>query len=171
MKPFTMKTGTYCAAMKHAPTLLTILLLTLCISVPTSATPIVKDGKAMAEIVIPKDANPIVIAAATEFQNIIAKMSGAKLDIVNEPSGKVQTKVWFGENEMTKKIGMDLKEVKYDGYKIIVKGDDVIAAGVDVEWYQYYGLSEDNLYRVADKWLKHTGGHKKCSPLVMGGLQ
>ena len=98
-------------------------------------------------------------------------MSGAKLEIVSELTGKVKTKVWFGENEITKKLGLDLKEVKYDGYKIIVKGDDVIAAGVDVEWYKHYGLSEDNLYKVADKWLQHTGGHKWRSPMFMEGLR
>ena len=156
--------------MKPRLTLFPSLLLTFCFSGPLSAAPLVKDGKATAEIVIPKDANPIVKAAATEFQDIIAKMSGAKLEIVSELTGKVKTKVWFGENELTKKLGLDLKEVKYDGYKIIVKGDDVIAAGVDVEWYKHYGLSEDNLYKVADKWLQHTGGHKWRSPMFMEGL-
>ena len=140
------------------------MFLALCFAVTLSAAQIVKDGKAAAEIVIPKDANPIVKTAATEFQDIIAKMSGAKLDIVNEPSGKVKSKVWFGENEMTKKLGLDLKDVKYDGYKIIVKGDDVIAAGVDVEWYKFYGFCDDNLYNTAANWLKHTGGHKWGSP-------
>ena len=119
------------------------MLLAFSFAVTLSAAQIVKDGKATAEIVIPKDANPIVKTAATEFQDIIAKMSGAKLDIVNEPSGNVKVKVWFGENEMTKKLGLDLKDVKYDGYKIIVKGDDVIAAGVDIEWYKYYWLCDD----------------------------
>ncbi len=135
------------------------------------AVDLVKDGKATAEIVIPKDANPIVKTAATEFQDIIAKMSGAKLDIVNEPSGNVKSKVWFGENEMTKKLGLDLKDVKYDGYKIIVKGDDIIAAGVDIEWYKYYGFSDDILYQAQDKWLKHTGGHKWRAPMVMEPLR
>ena len=90
------------------------MLLAFSFAVTLSAAQIVKDGKATAEIVIPKDANPIVKTAATEFQDIIAKMSGAKLDIVNEPSGKVKGKIWFGENEMTKKLGLDLKDVKYD---------------------------------------------------------
>src|SRR5690606_13390498 len=128
------------------------------------AAQVVKDGRATAEIVIPKDANPIVLTAAEEFQTIMAKMSGAKLEIVNEPTGKAKTKVWFGENEMTKKLGLDLKDVKYDGYKIIVKGDDIIAAGVDIEWYKFYGFSEDNLYKVEDKWKEHNGGHKWRSP-------
>lgn len=152
-----------------------ILLIALCIF-PTlaetlSAAQIVEDGKATAEIVIPKDANPIVKTAATEYQNIITKMSGAKLEIVNEPTGKVKTKIWFGENEMTRKLGLDLKDVKYDGYKIIVKGNDVIAAGVDIEWYKYYGFSDDNLNNVAAKWLKHNGGHNWRSPMFMYAIQ
>lgn len=146
------------------------MFLAFSFAVTLSAAQIVKDGKATAEIVIPKDANPIMKTAATEFQGIIEKMSGAKLDIVDEPTGKFQTKVWFGENEMTRKLGLDLKDVKYDGYKIIVKGDNIIAAGVDIEWYKYYGFSEDNLSQVADKWLKHTGGHKWRSPMFMVSL-
>ena len=54
--------------MKPRLTLFPSLLLTFCFSGPLSAAPLVKDGKATAEIVIPKDANPIVKAAATEFQ-------------------------------------------------------------------------------------------------------
>lgn len=157
--------------MKTCTALLASLLLTLSFSAPLSAAPIVKDGTATAEIVIPKDANPIVKTAAKEFQGIIAKISGAKLEIVSEPTGKVKTRVWFGENEMTRKLGLDLKDVKNDGYKIIVKGDDVIAAGVDIEWYQHFGLSEGTLYKVEDKWLKHTGGHQWRSPMFMNGLQ
>ena len=36
--------------MKHAHTLITILLLTFCFSVPVSAAPLVKDGKATAAL-------------------------------------------------------------------------------------------------------------------------
>jgi len=147
-----------------------LLLLTFCFTLPLSATQVVKDGQAKAEIVIPKDANPIVKTAATEFQGIIEKMSGAKLEIVDEPTGKFQTKIWFGENEMTKKLGLDLKDVKYDGYKIIVKGDDIIAAGVDIEWYKYYGFNDDSLWQGQDKWLKHTGGHKWRPAQIMEPL-
>ena len=46
--------------MKDTPKLLTLLLLTFCSSAPLSAAPIVKDGKATAEIILPNDANPIV---------------------------------------------------------------------------------------------------------------
>ena len=141
--------------------------LTLLFAVTLSAAPIVKDGKATAEIVVPASASPIVKTAAMEFQNIIAKMSGAKLEIVNEPTGQFKSKVWFGENEMTKKLGLDLSDVKYDGYKIIVKGDDIIAAGVDKEWYKFYGLSEYNLKSVAAKWKEHIGGHNWRAPMFM----
>lgn len=147
-----------------------ILLSVLGFSTTVPAAQIVKDGKATAEIVIPKDANPIVITATTVFQNIIEKMSGAKLEIVNEPTGKVKSKVWFGDNQMTEKLGLSLKDVKYDGYKIIAKGDNVIAAGVDIEWYKYYGFSEDNLNKVEDKWHEHTG-HNWRSPMFMYSLQ
>lgn len=149
--------------------LLSLLLVT---SVGLKAdVSLVTNGKPIAEIVIPKDANSIVTTAATEFQDIIAKMSGAKLDIVNEPTDKVKTKVYFGENEMTKKLGLDLKDVKYDGYKIIVKGDNIIAAGVDIEWYKYYGFSDANLGITSDNWMEHNGGHKWRSPMFMYSLQ
>ena len=78
--------------MKYTFTLCAILLPAYCFSVPLSAAPIVKNGKATAEIVLPKDANPIVKRAATEFQDIIARMSGAQLDSVNEPTGKAYNK-------------------------------------------------------------------------------
>lgn len=148
-----------------------LFILTLSFSATLSATQIVKEGNAKAEIVIPKNANPIVRTAATEFQDIVAKMSGATLDIVNEPTSTVEGRIWFGENEMTKQLGLSLEDVKHDGYRIIVKGKDVIIAGVDVEWYKHYGFSDDNLYKVEDKWEKHTGGHKWRSPMFLYPLR
>ena len=156
--------------MKNKTALLFSLLLVTSLGLHADVS-LVTNGKPIAEIVIPKDANPIVKTAAAEFQSIIAKMSGAKLDIVNEPTGKVQSKVWFGENEMTKKLGLDLKDVKYDGYKIMVKGDDIIAAGVDIEWYKYYGFNDANLGITAANWMEHNGGHKWRSPMFMYALR
>jgi hypothetical protein len=77
---------------KYTFILRVILRSAYCFSVPLSAAPSVKDSKATAEIVPPKDANPIVKTAATEFQDISAKMSGAQLDSVNEPAGKAYNK-------------------------------------------------------------------------------
>ena len=148
-----------------------LFLAFFCLAGTLPAAQIVKDGKATAEIIIPIDANPIVKTAAVEFQNIIARMSGAKLDIVSAPTGTFASKVWFGESETAKKLGLDLKDVKHDGYRIIVQGDDVVAAGVDIEWYKYYGFCDENLYRVADRWQKHTGVHKWRSPMFMYALR
>ena len=148
-----------------------LFLALFCLTETLPGAQLVKDGKATGEIIIPVDANPIVKTAAMEFQGVIARMSGAELGIVNVPTGKFASKVWFGESETAKRLGLDLKDVQYDGYRIIVRGDDVGAAGGDIEWYKHYGFGDENLYRVSDAWRKHTGGHKWRSPMFLYALR
>jgi len=60
-------------------------------------------------------------------------------------TGRFKTRLHVGESAATKALGFTLQDVKYDGYKIWAKGDDVIVAGHDIDWYAEYGFSSDRL--------------------------
>jgi hypothetical protein len=143
-------------------------IIILFYTVTVFAAQIVVDGQPAAEIILDKDAEASVQVAAEQIQKYIEKMSGAKLNIFNAPTGNFQTRLYVGESEATKALGFTLQDVKYDGYKIWAKGDNVIVAGHDIDWYTEYGLSYDNLENIerTGKWREFTG-HKWRSPMFI----
>ncbi len=134
------------------------------------AAEIVKNGQPMAEIIQVPSSDQSIRIAAEEIRKYIEKMSGAQLDIVPAPTGKYPTRLYVGESEFTRQLGFSLKDVKYDGYKIRVKGNDVIVAGVDIDWYNDYKLSFEYLAKVEEKWQEFTG-HKWRSPSFMSAVE
>ena len=133
-----------------------------------SAVQLVKDGQPAAEIILETNAQASVKVAAEQVQKYIGKMSGAKLDIVGAPTGKYPARLYVGESAATKELGFTLEDVKHDGFKIRAKGDNVIVAGRDIDWYTEYGFSSDNLDNVdrSGRWEKFTG-HKWRSPMFI----
>ena len=96
---------------------------------------IVKDGKAVSEIVLPLDACASVQTAGSEIQHSIEAMSGAKLPIVNVASPDVANQIFVGESEATRKLGFELGNLKYDGFKIVAAKNHVIVAGKDISHF------------------------------------
>jgi len=146
---------------------LTAAILLSC-ATATFAAQLVKNGQPMAEIIVRENAQASVKVAAEQVQKYVEKMSGAKLDVVNAPTGTHPTRLYVGESEATKALGFTLEDVKHDGYKVRAKGNDVIVAGHDIDWYTEYGLSFDNLENIerTGKWHKFTG-HKWRSPMFI----
>ena len=132
------------------------------------AAQIVRDGQPAAEIVLDANAQASVRVAAEQIQKYIAKMSGAKLDLVTAPTGRFRSRLFVGQSAATKALGFTLEDVKHDGYKIWAQGDDVIVAGHDIDWYTEYGFSSDRLDNVdrSGRWREFTG-HKWRSPMFL----
>ena len=109
------------------------LLIASCLlcAAPALALDIVKDGKAVAEIVLAKDANRSQQLAAEDLQSFFEQISGAKVAINEKPGGKVKNIIYVGENEYTKQLGFDLKAVENGGYRLLVAEDYAIVAGRD----------------------------------------
>lgn len=147
--------------------LIATIIILFC-AVTAFAAQIVVDGQPAAEIILDKDAEACVQVAAEQIQKYVEKMSGAKLNIVNAPTGNFRTRLYVGESDGTKSLGFTLQDVKYDGYKIWAKGDNVIVAGRDIDWYTEYGLSYANLENIerTGKWREFTG-HKWRSPMFI----
>ncbi len=79
---------------------------------------IVKNRRPAAVIVVAKDAPKMVVFAASELQKYIEKISGAKLDISSEKpaTGSV---IYIGESATTRQLGLSLKGLNSDGYKMV----------------------------------------------------
>ncbi len=133
---------------------------------------IVKDGKAVSEIILAESTDPSLKVAAEEIQKYVKKMTGAGLAIVSKPTGKVPVRIYVGPSALTEKLGVSLADVKHDGFKIVVKGNDIVIAGKDFDWYNQLKLEERNsagvypLKPTAKDWEKFTG-HKWRSPMFL----
>lgn len=104
---------------------------------------IVDDGQPRAEIVIAENPARAVDLAARELQTYVEKMSGAKLEIVNEPSGEVPVKIYVGRSDYTQGIEAPRTD---DGAFRIVSGPD---------WLALIGYDWD--FRPVGPWARNHG--------------
>ena len=99
------------------------------LALPAGALDMVRDGRAVSEIVVAADAHEGVKRAAEDLQFLVEQMSGAKLPIVNAPTAGVENRIHAGESEFTKALGYELPKFNNSGYDILVKGHDAVLAG------------------------------------------
>ncbi len=126
--------------MKLVLTLLTTLLLSSLAAVHAADTFLVENGQARAEIIISDKPQRSTRLAAQELQDQIAKISGARLPIVTEASGKA-VKIFVGASA--------LSPIKADGLK---DGAYRIATGAD--WMALIG--EDTEFMPIEPWAKNN---------------
>lgn len=120
---------------------------------------LVKDGKAMAEIVISPEAKRTTKLAAEELRKYIVKITGAKLEVVSEADDKYPVKVYVGESNGTKKLKLNAKGLKNGAYKM-ASGDNWVAfIGADTEYVPPKGIakSRGDRKRAAAQWYKDIG--------------
>ncbi len=80
---------------------------------------LVEDGQPRAEIVIAAEPARMTRLAAAELQSHIEKISGARLPIVNQPSGNYPAVVLVGVSEYTEKLGIDVDDLRYGAFKMV----------------------------------------------------
>ena len=117
--------------MKRLPSL---LLAFLAAGTAIGAVDLVKDGSAVSEIVIAKDAIQGVKLAAEDLQKHLELISGARIAIVNAPSAGVKSRVYIGQSEFTRKLGFQPAAFTNSGLEIVVKDDYVILDGPTKHW-------------------------------------
>ena len=92
---------------------------------------LVRDGRAVSEIVIAADAIQAVKLAAQDLQKHLAQMSGAELPIVTAPSPGVASRVYVGESPSTRELGFKPAPFRTSGLEILAEKNYVILAGPD----------------------------------------
>ncbi len=119
---------------------------------------LVKDGKPVAEIVMPENALSSVNLAAEDLQKHLELISGAKLPIVTKPTDDVRNKIYVGESEYTKKLGISVDDLKIEGFKIIAKDNYVALVGRDEQRQpDKYDRRSPNAAKLKEEWRKFTG--------------
>lgn len=146
---------------KHA--LLITFLCSLCLSSFAAERVLVEQGQPRAEIIISAKPPRTTRLAAQELQNYLEKISGAKLNIVTEPSGKVPVSIFIGRSAHTEHRGITDAGLKYGAYRI-VSGDNWLALiGDDTDFVPIEPWPRNNKDVVSGKaqqaWDAITGKH------------
>jgi predicted negative regulator of RcsB-dependent stress response len=116
---------------------LTVAIFVLCASVVQTAVAqsfLVKDAQPRAEIVIAESPPRTTRLAARELQTYVQKISGAKLNIVTELSGRVPVKVYVGQSPHTEKLGITTAGLKDGAYRIVSGDDWLVLIGDDTDF-------------------------------------
>ena len=115
-----------------------IVAATICLfGVNAEAMDLVRDGKAVSTIVVPDQATETEQGAANRLVKYLKMASGAELPIVKEsavqalakPGGK--TLISVGKTDLAGQAGVTDKGLKYDGYRLVVKGKTLYLLGRD----------------------------------------
>lgn len=93
---------------------------------------IVQNGVNKYAIVIPKGASTTVDAVAGELNDYVTQVSGAKLAVVNDSVDVNGNFISIGDTAQFKQSGIDISNVKYDGFIIkTIDGNVYIASNKD----------------------------------------
>jgi len=116
----------------------TILLLLVCGCASARelhAEPwIVENGKPRAEIVIATEPTRSARLGATELQSYLEKISGARLEIVSEPTKQSLNSIFVGESEAARAAGVKADGLARDAYHIVSGPDWLALVGNDLDF-------------------------------------
>lgn len=95
---------------------------------PEITTPmyIVENGETDFVVVIADDADECIMTAVRELQTYIEKISGAKLDCVNESAYTGGKAIVIGETDI---VSIDTSDIKEDGFRLYSDGEYFAIAG------------------------------------------
>lgn len=136
-----------------------VLAMVLLLAGQAAAAVLVKDGQGRAQIVVAADALPQVKYAALELQLHVLKMSGAELPIVHETGDDLPVRVYIGESQYTRELGLDASDLKREAFRIISADDHLVILGGDFlnphipQGFTHIRAREGPL----KDWQQHTG--------------
>jgi len=89
---------------------------------------LVENGASRFVIYHQPDAPPSVARAASELQEYVEKVSGAKLAIVDRPASPM---ICLGDNPASRAAGFSKKEMPWEAFRIVTSGGNIFILGRD----------------------------------------
>ena len=105
----------------------------LLVAIQAPALDLVKDGKAVSAIVVPDTATPQEQEGAQTLARYLQMSSGADLPIVKESDKPAGALVSVGKTQMAQEAGITDAGLKYDGYRLVVRGATLYLVGRDTD--------------------------------------
>ena len=112
-----------------------IVVAIVCLSgMNAKALDLIRDGKAVSTIVVPDKATKTELGAAKRLKKYLKMASGAELLIVKESAKRgSKSLVSVGRTNLAKRAGVTDKGLKFDAYRLAVKGNTVYVLGRDTD--------------------------------------
>jgi len=111
--------------------LATCLVIITIVTMVQAESHLVQNGKPQAEIIIAEQAPRTTWLAAQDLQTYLQKISGAKLEIVTEPTGNVPNRVYVGRSKQTDALQIATDDLMSGAYRmqsgdnwLVLIGDD-----------------------------------------------
>ena len=101
------------------------------VAAPATALELVKDGKPLATIVVPAEADEYVTKAAGWLQEYVKKATGAELAVAAEGQQGAGPLVAVGPTKLAAAAGVSAEGLKWDGCRLVVKGTTLFLLGRD----------------------------------------
>lgn len=119
---------------------------------------LVEEGRPRAEIVISETPTRMQRVAADEFRRVIEKISGARLPLVTQPSGKA-VKVFIGRSAHTDALQITADNLAYGAYRIASGPDWMVLLGDDSDFVPTppWAKSNGDIPRAQAEWEKVVG--------------
>jgi hypothetical protein len=112
-----------------------LCILTVVPALTQAAAPaefaLTRDGKPSATIVLAETPAPSAEFAAAELQHHVRKITGAELPIAHEPAAVTGARIFVGESEATRKLGLRSDDFADQEYLIRFTPDALILIGRD----------------------------------------
>lgn len=148
-----------------------ILPLMLCLPTMSLARPVmVKEGRSNAEIVIAEKPARAAEFGVKELQTYLEKITGARIEIVTKPTDDDAVRIFVGESEYARRVGVTAEGLKRDAFRM-VSGDNWLAlVGNDMEFEPKEPWARHHRQWAAEKqaeW-EELAGHPWMNPIGAG---
>lgn len=109
------------------------LLLFAAVLCGAYAVDLIKNGNVNMVVVLENGSNPLLKMAGRELSDMLKKRSGATVSVINANDKMPENAYPFylGLSDRTRKLGVDEKKIKYDGYFLKVTDKYAVIAGRD----------------------------------------
>ena len=95
---------------------------------------LVENGVPRSEIIIAEEPPRTTRMAARELQQYLQKITGARLEIVTEPTGNVPVRILVGNSPGAAELGVTADDLKYGAYRIVSGDDWIVFIGDDTDF-------------------------------------
>ena len=95
---------------------------------------LVENGQPRAEVIIAEEPARAARLGASELQTYVKKITGATLSIASKPTGEVPVKIYVGESEAARQVGVSADGLERDAFRMVVGPAWLALVGSDLEF-------------------------------------
>jgi len=133
---------------------------------------LVEHGQPRAEIILAERPARAAQLGAFELQTYVEKITGATLAIVSKPTGEVPVKIYVGESEAARQVGVNADGLERDAFHMVSGPNWLALVGNDLEftprepWARHHGEWLREKQQQWEQYKDQQGGADIKKPLI-----